>query len=480
MSQIVAVPEENTIPELGALRSRATPPTGDPRRDTWQPMRWAYVPLVLSLAAHWVFFVAHWVPEVSRFPGHEALLTQLWPLVSTGLGSDGVAVVAAQLDRSTWPAGWLLVVALALPWLARSRWWWARLALWPLTYLSVVFILVMLFGLILRGQLGSAFLGTIALVVWAYAAVLTTWRSLFSDPETLPPRPRLRTKLLVAYAVVLPTSLAVGRRLFAPELAQAATDLADDPVGLRWAALATSATAPLWLSGLAVGAGCWAIATVVALRREPALAGAGRSRLVWPSTVLVVSVVLGLGVAGLEGAGLATTRSTQIRTQDPASEMAFVCGSWSLPPERPGDPSRSLVAHGVTCRQLSAFVGFRQQTTTKIGGSISPVRADGPDGRRLTGRTVAARYGDLVVLATTSRIDNRADGLSAVRIGDASEAWSFVCPGDVTVALRFAGSSGPPDAGAGRSTVAGERPSVVVTCGTATVLLDPVTGRVRS
>lgn len=477
MSQIIAVTDENTVPELGALRFRKPPHTGDSRSDAWRPMRWAYVPLALSLVAHWIFFVAYWVPEISRFPGHAVLLTQIWPLVATGLSSDGVAVIAAQADRSTAPAGWLLLVALALPWLARSRLWWARLALWPLTYLSVIFIVVMLLGVILRGQLGSAFLGTVGLGVWAYAAIITTWRSLWSDPDALAPRPRLRSKVLLAYVLVLPTSLAAGRRLFAPELAQAATELADDPVGLRWAALATDATAPLWISGIAVGTGLWAFATLVALWRDAHPEGPERSHLVWPSAVLVASVVLGLGVAGLQGAGLATVRSTQIRTQDPASEMAFTCGSWTLPAERPGDPTRSLVAHGVTCRELSAFLGFHQQATTKIEASISPVRVDGPDGKRLTGRTVTARYDDLVVLATTSRIDNRADGLLAVRMDDAGEAWRFACPDNVTFGLRFAGSSDLADAAAGRSTVKGEGPLVVVTCGTTIARLDPTTGR---
>lgn len=475
MSQITAVTDENTTPQLGALRTRKPPRSSEP--DPWRPLRWAYVPLGLSLLAHWIFFVAHWVPEVSRFPGHEALLTQLWPLVSTGLSSDGVAVVGAQLDRSTAPAGWLLLVALALPWLARSRLWWARLALWPLTYLSVIFIVVMLFGVILRGQLGSAFLGTVGLVVWAYAAVLTTWRSLWSDPGALPRRPRLRTKALLAYALVLPTSLAVGRRLFAPELAQAATDLADDPVGLRWSALATGATAPLWISGVAVGAAVWATATLVALWRDSRPTSPERSLLLWPSAVLVVSVVLGLGVAGLHGGGLAAARATQIQTQDPAAEMAFTCGSWSLPAAGAGDPLRSLVAHGVTCRQLSTFVGFHQETTTKLEHSVSPVRVDGPGGQRLTGRTVAARYGDLLVLASTSRIDNRADGLTAVRMSDAREAWRFACPAEVPFGLRFAGSSGPEDPAAGRSTVTGEGPLVVLTCGTTITLLDPATGK---
>ena len=40
---------------------------GDPRT----ALRWACLPMIITLAVNAIFFDAWWVPEYARFPGHE-------------------------------------------------------------------------------------------------------------------------------------------------------------------------------------------------------------------------------------------------------------------------------------------------------------------------------------------------------------------------------------------------------------------------
>ena len=82
-----------------------------------------------SLGAQWVFFIHYWIPETSTFPASELWLTQLSPLASAALTSEGQPQVQAQNGQWGLPALVLLVCAFALFWLSRTRHWLGRTAM---------------------------------------------------------------------------------------------------------------------------------------------------------------------------------------------------------------------------------------------------------------------------------------------------------------------------------------------------------------
>ena len=77
-------------------------------------------PLAISAGAQAVFFVSFWIPEMGAFPTHRWWLTQLSPLVSTGLTSGGEVQVAAQHGLWGVPALLLLLCSIAIFWVTRS------------------------------------------------------------------------------------------------------------------------------------------------------------------------------------------------------------------------------------------------------------------------------------------------------------------------------------------------------------------------
>lgn len=436
------------------------------RRAAETALEYVYVPAVISVMAFWLFFTAHWVPEFQSFPGARFVLEQLAPLASKELTSGGQPLVASQAGHSGAAAAYLLFASLLFAPLARSRYWLARLVLWPLTYAAAIAATVSVLGVVLRGRLGADLLGVLLLVVWVLAAGITTWRSLWVDIDDLPLRPAGVVWLLGVFALVNPVPVALGRALFAPELRTAALEMVDNSLSLRWPVLLAPATAWVYLSGLLLGVLYWACYLLWPPRR---------TRKATLPVVALVGAVVGVLVIGPQAADSAARRLGVVRTQSPAADLSFTCGSWTQEPSR--QPVQTLVVAGLGCGRLVAFSGYREVASRDFAESLSRVDAETFAGEDIDGRVVGAQYGPVVSVAAVEPGRGRPTVLLGLRVSDAAELWRFRCPPRGTVKLRFAGVPTGDDAASGRQTLRGERPGVLVDCGGRTVRLDPRTGR---
>ncbi len=460
---ILTVEPGQQAPELGLIGENRKRPLPTAR----QALAYAHVPLAISGTVWWLFFIAYWIPEFHNFPGADFLLTQLSPLASPGLSSQGQAVVAIQADRTGVMAGFLLLAAIALPPLCRTRYWLARLGLVVISYLAVVAVAVSLLGVIVRGQLRDTALGVIGLLVWIIAALITSWRSVWVDVATLPIRPKRALWLLALYALFVPAPLAVGRWLFSPELRGAALSVLDSGLTLRWAALLTPISVPLYLAGLTVGV----LVACGYAYVPPRWPGTRRRTPILVGVPALVLLLIASSTASAAGPG----RVAHLTTASPADDVTFSCGHW-INDQMLGEPTRTLIVTGVHCDHATSYSGYRRTGGSPLDGSLLPIRATLPDGTPLTSKFVSARYGDIVVMATTTRLDARTDTLVAIRLSDGGRAWRFSCVDGRPLGVRFAGGSDPVDATAGRITHGEEPDAVEATCSDGDHRLDPTTG----
>jgi hypothetical protein len=460
---ILTVEPGQRRPELGLLGDNRKRPAPSAR----QALALSYAPFAISTTVWWLFFIAWWIPEFHNFPGADFLLTQLAPLASPGLSSQGHPVVGAQVGRSGVMAGFLLLAALAIPPLTRTRFWLARLALIAIGYVAVVAVVVSLLGTLVRGELQQSVLGVIGLIVWVVTALLTAWRSVWVDVDTLPIRPKRALWLLAVYILFVPAPLAVGRWMFSPELRDAAVSVLDSGLTLRWAALLTPVSIPLYLSGVMLGILVACIYAYV----PPRWPGTRRRTPIFFAAAGMVVLLITSTMASAGG----PARVAQLASASPAGDVTFSCGYWT-DNQMPGEPARTLIVTGTQCDHATSYVGYRRTGAGSLDGSLLPIRASQPDNSPITSRYVAARYADIVVMATTTRLDARPDGLVAVRISDASRAWTFSCADRRPFTIRFAGGDDPGDPAAGRVTQPGEADSVNVSCDSGSSRLDPTTG----
>lgn len=448
--------------------STATPPTlaGLSRNDSYLPtkrvLEFANLPMLIMVVINAIFFVAYWLPEFGR--PSDPLLAQVAPLASAAIATGGEAWYGTQRGTGTW----LLIFGIALSLLARSRYWLARLIMFPVSYFGAALGLIMIIGLAIRGELLDSLLAIGLTVVWVAAAVITTWRTLWQDLDDLPERKPSRVWPLVLCCLIAVLPLAIGRRVFAPDLRDAAAGLAVEGSTMRWAALFTSATPQLYFSGIAVLVAGWAFWRLLPSRR-PEQPG--------PTVLaLLIAVVLGMGAIGMSAADLAAARAAQIRSGDPSPEMLFSCTSW----RQPGDgPARTLVVHGAGCQQLTTFTGYGSSADRALGFSVKPVQANLPGGAPIDSDVIGTEYGGILVLAGTDRFDDKADRVVGLRMSDGAEIWSAPCAAagdDPGLELRFAEAPAGDDPAAGRLTEPGEPESVIMTCGGVTQTLDPRTG----
>lgn len=457
------------------------PTSPDERRRTGSgALRLVGVPLAISLAVNAIFLVVWWLPEYSRFPGHEALLTQLSPLASKELTSLSQPVVAAQQDRSGLVAAFLLVAAIALPPLARaSRWMLRLLAPMAICYLGVVGLVITLLSVVSHGLVGRAWFGLLLLAAWVAAAGATVWRGFRVQAEDLPGRPTRVLWLVGMFALLNPLPLALGRWLFTPELAEAAHGLAAGDPALRFAALNSSATVATYLSGVFLGLVVWAwymLVPPLQPLRAPWLPGStGLAAPLGARLCLLAACVLGLALSGMTASHLGAARATQIQTGSPAADLPLTCQAWTRP--RGAKPVLTLLTAGPSCRSVVTYVGYARTHERRLSLPLAPIRASTPQGQRIRTRAVGAAYGNVVVLAGSTRLDLQPDQLVAVRLTDARLLWTFRCDDDLAMRLRYARADGGDDPAAGRVTEFVERPSVVVSCTNQPVRLDPRTGK---
>jgi hypothetical protein len=450
-----------------------------PKSAAYRSLRWCWVPAIISVTVNTIFLVVWWLPEYSTFPGHDAILTQLWPLASKELITGNEAVVAAQTGRSGLLPALLLITSILLPFLARGRQWPVRIVV-PMAsvYVGLVTWVVTLLGLLARDELARSWIGMVLLSAWVITAGITAWRSLRVQPEVLPGRPTRVFFVVVLIALLYPVPIALGRRIFAPDVTEAARSLIDADATLRIAALNDGATVALYLSGMSVVLTAWACYMIVPPLSPIAVPWVRRSRRqadpLFPRLLILLLCVTGLVFSASSAVQLGRARAVQVQTGSPASDLV-ICATWSQ--SRPGQPSKSLVARGYQCRSLVSYVGYNQVASGEVANSMSPIRAETPDDRKINTKVVSAQYGSVVVLATSTRLDLAPDQLTAVDFSTTRQLWSFRCDDDEAMKLRFAGADGGDLATAGRITESGEKPSVLVACSNRSVRLDPETGK---
>lgn len=428
------------------------------------------IPLVISLGAQWVFFINYWIPEMSAFPANELWLTQLSPLASAALTSDGQPQVQAQNGQWGLPALVLLVCAFALFLLSRTRHWLGRTAMLAPAALGLLAALASVIGLAAKGELRTTMIGVLLLITWVWSA---GYASLHGFLDNLAPLPRKSwysgLPLLAAYAIVLPAPTAVGRWLFAPDLRHAAYALQDNTVAFRLAALWTAASVLLYLCGLLLGVAVWVAYQAWPPRRDAGFIG---------RCLIVIGILIVTAAVGWPATRVAEQRVTELTYESPA-EVRSSCGTWILDQPTTGtpqtEPAKTLVISGFTCRTVTTFAGYQQLSTRELDVSLSPVRAFTPEGAKISGRIVAAEYGEVIVVAGSNRFDGRANVLLGLGITDSAELWPYVC-GDGPMGLRFANVPGGDNPAMGHITQGEVTAEVVASCEGQIVRINPMTG----
>ncbi len=464
----------------------AGPPVQGKRkhRDPQTALQWAYLPMAISLVVNSVFLVAYWVPEYDRFPGHAWLFDQLGPLAST-LASQGRPVADVQVGRGSLVPTFMLLASLPLPALFRSRQWQLRLVIPALLgYLAAMGSVITLLGLLARGQFLGSFLGVALMAGWVGAVGVTVYRLIWVNTDHLPRRPHRVLWIVVLVALLHPLAIAIGRMVFAPELRVAAAELlGSGQDALQYAALITPASVAVYLSCVAVVLVGWAWYMLVPpwqpvrtpwVRKAsdgPASSGLAARLLILGISVVTLAVTGGLASYGGQA------RAQQITLGSPVDDLALTCASWTQQPDKKA--AETLALSGAGCRTVTAFSGFAQSSQQQLGEQLSPVRAKTTDGASIKGRVVAAQYGPVVVVASTSGqgYSDVPDQLQGLRVADGRRIWTFRCDDDGDLTLRFAGADAGDDPTAGRVTEFAEVPSVVAGCSNATVSLNPQTGK---
>jgi hypothetical protein len=454
-------------PDVGSLG-----PSGAERAEDSRKIRQAAtIPLVISLGAQWVFFIHYWIPETSTFPAKEMWLTQLSPLASAALTSEGQPQVQAQNGQWGLPALVLLICAFALFWLSRTQHWLGRTAMLAPAALGLIAALASVIALAAKGELRSTMIGVLLLIIWVWSAGYAALHGFLDNLAPLPPKSWYSgLPLLAAYAIIGPAPTAVGRWLFAPEMRDAANALQENTVALRLAALWTASSALLYLCGLLIGVAVWVAYQAWPPRRDAAFIG---------RCLIVIGILIVTGAVGWPATSVAEKRVTELTYESPADEVNFSCGSWILDqpttvsPQRV--PAKTLVISGFTCRTVTTFAGYQQLSTRELNVSLSPVTANTPEGSKILGRIVAAEYGEVIVVAGSNRFDTRANVLLGLGLTDSAELWRYVC-GDGPLGVRFANVPGGDNQANGHITQGEVSPEVVASCDGQIVRINPTTG----
>lgn len=468
MSKIAYSNPLATRPDVGSLGSAAPESAEDSRKIRHA----ATVPLIISLGAQWVFFIHYWIPETTAFPASNLWLTQLAPLASVALTSEGQPQVGAQNGQWGLPALVLLVCAFALFWLSRTRHWLGRTAMLAPAALGLVAALTIVIGLAARGSLSTSLVGVLLLFTWVFSAGYAALHGFLDNLGPLPVKTwHSGLPVLIAYAIIIPAPIAVGRSLFAPAMRDAAARLQDNTVALRLAALWTPSTVLLYLTGLLIGVAVWVAYQAWPPRREMAFVG---------RALIVIGILIITAAVGWPATIMANKRVNELTYASPADEVHFTCGAWIL--DQPStvspqqEPAKTLVISGFTCHTVTAYAGYQQLSTHSLAVSLSPVIGHTPEGARISGRIVAAQYGDVLVVAGSDRFDVNANELLGIGLTDSAQLWRYGCAHGAPIGVRFANVPGGDNPAEGHITQGEIPPEVVVTCQGQTVRINPMTG----
>lgn len=469
MSQIGYANPQAAKPDLGVIGG-ADAAAEDTASLTAQQI--AAIPLIISVVAQLIYFVAYWIPETIGVPAHEWWLSQLSPLASSWLTSGGESQVLIQDHQSGVPGALLLLCGGALFWLSRTPYWLGRTAMLVPTAIAALVALGTGVSLVITADLRAATLGFMVMLAWVAIAGYATYRCYLADPPQATTKSwRSGVPLLGAYVLVGPVPTAVGRFLFAPDLRDAAASLDHNTVALRLAALVTPSAILLYLCGVLVGVTVWLTYQCWPVRRE--LSFVGRV------LALALTIVL-TGLLGWPANTYAEKRVTTLLYESPADSVHFTCGSLIMDQPRSAGPGQqpilTMVVNGFTCRTVTTYAGFKQLGTRTLSTSVSPVKTSTPEGRAISGKIVAAQYGDVLVIASSNRLDGSASQLTGLRIGASGELWNYDCAGKKALAVRFAAVPTGDRPELGHVTVGEQGPAVVTRCASRKLSFDPTTG----
>jgi hypothetical protein len=229
----------------------------------------------------------------------------------------------------------------------------------------------------------------------------------------------------------------------------------------------------LYLCGLLLGVAVWIAYQAWPPRRDRAFIG---------RCLIVVGILIVTAAVGWPATTLADKRVNQLTYESPADEMHFTCGSWILDQptsaSQQREPAKTLVISGFTCKTVTAYSGYQQLSTHTLPVSLSPVIAFTPEGAKISGRIVAAQYGDVIVVAGTDRFDTRSNELLGIGVTDSAELWRYPCA-DGGSGVRFANVPGGDNPAQGHITQGEAAPEVVASCGGQIVRINPTTGPPR-
>ena len=432
-------------------------------------VRFAVVPLAISLGAHFLFFLAFWVPETNRFPPQDWWLNQLAPLSSKYLISGGEPLAVLQENSAGIPAALLLILSLLILWMARSEYWVARTWIWAPVLAGAAVCVVTITLLAAEQNLRYAWFSVVLMMCWVGAAGAAAWLSMVIDVDSLPSKSATSgLAILIGYVLLGAPPTAVGRLLFAPELRDVAADLQQNTVALRTAALGLPANLWIYLAGVLAGVVAWLVYQLIPPRRDRrtvTFAGAlGGS--------LIALLILGVFVA----APAAEKQTNKLRTQSPAPQLRLTCGEWIVDPAAPIQQTVVISGNTSGCRTVTTYSGYIQQHVEPLPEPLANLTASTPEGVSIDSRLIAARYGSMLVVASGDSEVRHVTTVRGLLLSDGIQVWQWSCPVPTDLTLRFARVPGGDDADKGYITLPGETEGIVVGCPDTLKQLDPQTG----
>jgi|SRR5215211_5292345 len=458
---------------LAPAPSFGVPEAPDPNRT--QPrairaVRLATIPFAISVVAHLVLFVAYWVPETNRFGPREWWLAQLAPLSSKYLVAGGESLTPLHDNSSGIAAVLLLIFSLLILWMARSRYWVARTWIWAPVLAGAAVCVVTIALLAANDTLRFTWVSVFLMICWVAAAGSAAWLSMLVDVDSLPVKGhRSGLLILIAYAVLGAPPTAVGRFLFAAELRDVAAELQFNSIpSLRTAALALPANLWIYLSGVLAGIVLWLAYQLVPPRRD--------RRTITLAAALVGSLILLLAFGALVTRPAALQQTERLTTESPVDRLRITCAAWVL--DSGAAVEHTVVIDAWDCQRLTTYEGYFQRDLYMIPEALRNVTVRTPEGVPIRSNLIAARYGNILVVATRNAEgnDNRATAVRGLLLPAGVQVWQWSCQVPMDLTLRFAGVPSGDNPDRGYITMAGEGPGVVVGCPTILKQVDPRTG----
>ena len=423
------------------------------------------IPFAISIVVFAFFSVSYWLPETSDFPGRDWWLTQLSPLVSKYLTSGGQPLVEIQNGQLGIAGALLLILSLLIFLMARSRYWMARMWIWAPVLAGAAVCVANTAVLAVRGDLSRTALSVILMIVWVGTAATAAWLSMLVEVQSLPPKSHRSGLFILAVFIVLGApATAVGRLLFAPEVREVAAELQNN-AELQNSALGFPENAWIYFTGALVGVVAWLVYQVFPLRRgrrTAVLAGA-----------LGGSLILTLLLGWLVTRPAALDQVNLLHTESPEDHLNS-CAEWII--DSTAAVQQTVAIDEDDCRRVIRYEGYIQRDLTYLQEPLSPIAVYTPEGVRIKGEVVSARYDNMVVVAISDQADHRASAVRGLRLTDGAQVWKWSCPDKTQLTLRFAGVPTGDDTAKGYLTMEGEPRSVVVGCPQILKKLDPRTG----